>query len=85
MSGTERPEAPSPLKDAARGRLDAMRTFGQVGTVGMSFVIAVAIGALLGAWLDRVTGLAPWCFIVFFILGFAAGVINVYRIISRIK
>ena len=27
----------------------------------------------------------PWFFVTFFILGFAAGVLNVYRTISRLK
>ena len=62
-----------------------MRTFGQIGTLGLSFVIAVAMGVALGAWLDRVTGWSPWCFIAGFVLGFAAGVLNVYRTLSRLK
>lgn len=73
------------MKSAARGRLEAMRTFGQVGTIGLSFVFAVVIGVLIGAWLDRVTGWEPWFFVIFFILGFTAGVLNVYRTISRLK
>jgi ATP synthase protein I len=67
------------------GRFEAMRTFGQIGTLGLSFVFAIAIGAIFGHWLDGLTGWAPWCFITFFILGFAAGVLNVYRTLSRLK
>jgi len=74
-----------PLKSAAEGRMEVMRTFGQMGTLGLSFVIAIALGVALGTWLDRVTGWKPFFFIVFFILGFAAGVTNVYRTISRTK
>jgi F0F1-type ATP synthase assembly protein I len=85
MSSADRPEKPDPLKSAARGRFEAMRTFGQVGTIGLSFVFAVAIGVLVGTWLDRITGWRPWFFVIFFILGFAAGVLNVYRTISRMK
>lgn len=74
-----------PSTSLRTGRFEAMRTFGQVGTLGLSFVIALAIGVGLGAWLDRVTGWGPWFFVTFFILGFAAGVLNVYRTISRLK
>jgi ATP synthase protein I len=74
-----------PLKSAARGRFEAMRTFGQIGTVGLSFVLAIVIGVALGTWLDRLTGWSPWFLIGFFILGFIAGVLNVYRTISRFK
>ena len=75
----------SAAKRAAKGRLEAMRTFGQIGTLGLSFVFAIAIGVALGLWIDRLTGWSPWGFIVFFVMGFAAGVMNVYRTISRIK
>ena len=62
-----------------------MRTFGQLGALGLSFVFAMVIGVALSLWLDRVTGWRPWFFVTFFILGFAAGVLNVYRTISRLK
>lgn len=75
----------SPLKRAAESRMDVMRTFGQLGTLGLSLVIAMAIGVLVGTWLDRVTGWKPWFFVIFFVLGFAAGVLNVYRTIKSIK
>ena len=75
----------NPLEDAARSRFEVMRTFGQMGTLGLSFVIALAMGVALGLWLDRLTGWSPIFFIVLFVAGFAAGVMNVYRTISRLK
>lgn len=75
----------TPLKDAARGRMDVMRTFGSVGTIGLSFVFAVGIGVAVGLWLDKLTGWSPWGLVTFFILGFVAGVMNVYRTISRMR
>lgn len=83
MTGTSHPN--DPLENAAEGRLQAMRSFGQLGSLGLSFVIAIAMGVALGLWLDRLTGWTPWFFITFFIMGFAAGVLNVYRTISRMK
>ena len=65
-------------------RFAAMRTFATVGTVGLSFVFALVIGAGLGLWLDRVTGWSPLFFLVFFACGVAAGVLNVYRTFSRL-
>ena len=38
-----------------------------------------AVGALLGWMLDRWLGISPWGLIVFLMLGFAAGVLNVMR------
>jgi predicted F0F1-ATPase subunit len=81
------PPAPkrNAFDDAARSRFEVMRTLGQMGTLGLSFVFAIAIGVALGLWLDRLTGWRPVFFILFFVAGFAAGVMNVYRTISRIK
>ena len=42
-------------------------------------VAGVVVGALIGWLLDRWLGLSPWGLIVFLLLGFAAGVLNVMR------
>ena len=39
----------------------------------------VAVGAFIGWALDRWLGISPWGMIVFLLLGFAAGVVNVMR------
>jgi ATP synthase protein I len=39
----------------------------------------VLVGAGLGWLIDRLLGIAPWGFIVFVLLGFVAGVLNVMR------
>ena len=62
---------------------DLMRTVGELGTVGLSFVLAIVIGVLIGHWIDTTFGTNPWGFFVFFFLGLAAGVLNVYRITKR--
>jgi F0F1-type ATP synthase assembly protein I len=58
---------------------DTVRTLGALSTVGFSFVLAIVIGAAFGWWLDRTFGTGPWMFFLFFFLGLAAGIINVYR------
>ena len=52
---------------------------GVLSTVGLSFVFAIVIGAGLGVWIDRTFDTSPWGLFVFFFLGLAAGVLNVYR------
>jgi len=42
-------------------------------------VAGVLFGAALGWLLDRWLGISPWGLIVFLLLGFAAGVLNVMR------
>jgi ATP synthase protein I len=39
----------------------------------------VFVGAVIGWFLDRTLGISPWGLIVFVLLGFAAGVLNVIR------
>jgi len=42
-------------------------------------VAGVLVGGLIGWLLDRWLGISPWGLIVFVLLGFAAGVLNVMR------
>jgi len=42
-------------------------------------VAGVIVGALIGWLLDRWLGISPWGLIVFLLLGFAAGILNVIR------
>ena len=42
-------------------------------------VAGVVVGAMIGWLLDRWLGISPWGLIVFLLLGFTAGVLNVMR------
>jgi ATP synthase protein I len=42
-------------------------------------VAGVIVGAIIGWLLDRLLGISPWGLIVFLLLGFVAGVLNVMR------
>lgn len=55
-----------------------MRELGALSTVGLSFVLAIVMGFGAGLLLDRWLG-TSWLWIVFFLFGLAAGVLNVYR------
>jgi ATP synthase protein I len=47
---------------------------------GVEVVSALGVGIFLGYVLDRWLGTWPWLFLLFFVLGGAAGVLNVYRL-----
>ena len=57
---------------------------GVVLRVGIELVGTLAVGVAIGWGLDHWLGTGPWFLVVFFFLGAAAGVLNVYRAVSRI-
>ena len=56
--------------------------FGMAFRVGVELVSALIVGVGIGLLLDRWLGTAPWFLVLFFFLGAAAGVLNVYRAAS---
>lgn len=46
---------------------------------------AVLVGAAIGYGLDYLLGSKPWLLLLFFVLGFAAGVLNVMRGYQRLQ
>ena len=63
---------------------ETMRTLGALSTVGISVVLAIAIGTGIGYFLMKQFGLGRWVFFLFFVFGVAAGMINVFRTAGRI-
>lgn len=53
--------------------------YGQALKLSSEFIAGVAVGAGLGWFIDRMAGTSPWGLIVFLMLGFGAGVLNVMR------
>lgn len=53
--------------------------YGQALKLSSEFIAGIAVGAGLGWMIDRVAGTSPWGLIVFLLLGFVAGVLNVMR------
>lgn len=58
---------------------------GQAFKIAIELVVGVAVGGFIGWVLDRQFGTAPWLLIVFLILGFAAGMLNVVRAARRMQ
>ena len=58
--------------------------YGEAMKLSSEFVAGVAVGAGLGWMIDRFAGTSPWGLVVFLLLGFAAGVLNVLRSVGRI-
>ena len=73
------------IKKDPNSTAETMRSFGTLGTVGLSFVISIVIGAGGGLLIDRWIGAGHWGFFIGFFLGLAAGVVNVVRASKSIK
>lgn len=69
------------FKSARTG--EQIRNVGAISTVGLSFVFAIVIGVWVGRVLDGWLHTGPLFFIVFFFLGLAAGILNVFRTVQR--
>ncbi|WP_137178861.1 AtpZ/AtpI family protein [Roseomonas sp. AR75] len=71
-----KPTSPGP------GQLPQGGTWGIGFRAGVEVVSALIAGVGLGWLLDRWLGTWPWLFLLFFVFGGAAGVLNVYRLIT---
>jgi ATP synthase protein I len=69
-------DAESERRSSVAGNASALARGFRLST---ELVAGVLVGAAIGWLLDRWLGISPWGMIVFLLLGFAAGVLNVMR------
>jgi ATP synthase protein I len=50
--------------------------------IGVELVAGIGVGSLIGYGLDAWLGTRPWLMVVFFFLGAAASVMNMYRAVQ---
>jgi ATP synthase protein I len=62
------------------GTLPPGSTWGIGFRAGVEVVSALVVGVAAGWFLDRWLGTWPWLFLLFFVFGSVAGVLNVYRL-----
>jgi ATP synthase protein I len=53
--------------------------YGQAFKLSSEFIAGIAVGLGIGWLVDRLAGTSPWGLIVFLLLGFGAGILNVLR------
>ena len=51
--------------------------------IGTELVVGVMMGLAIGWFIDRQFGTEPFGLLIFFVLGFAAGILNVVRVANR--
>lgn len=69
------------VEDAGKesGAKSAKAGYGNAFRLSTEFISAILVGAAIGYGIDWVAGTLPWGMIVFLMLGFVAGVLNVLR------
>jgi ATP synthase protein I len=76
--GQHHPDRPSDSEPGQRPTADPS-AIARGFRLSAELVAGVLVGAAIGWLLDRGLGISPWGMIVFLLLGFAAGVLNVMR------
>jgi len=70
-----RPASPQPT-GSGKG---SVAGFGNALKLSSEFIAGVVVGAAIGWFVDQYAGTSPWGLIIFLLLGFGAGVLNVLR------
>ncbi|WP_404405892.1 AtpZ/AtpI family protein [Pelagibacterium halotolerans] len=66
-------------------RQDDMTGLARGLRIGAEFVAAILVGSGLGYLIDQLAGTSPWALLIMFMLGFAAGVLNVTRVVAELN
>jgi ATP synthase protein I len=77
--GLARNQAGRPTDSPEADRAATASGYARGFRLSSELVAGVVVGAGIGWLLDRWLGISPWGLIVFLLLGFAAGVLNVMR------
>jgi ATP synthase protein I len=70
---------PNRLEGKDDAKAGSAAGYGQAVKLSSEFIAGVVVGAGIGWIIDRLAGTSPWGMIVFLLLGFGAGVLNVMR------
>ena len=62
-----------------------IKTLGYVSTVGIAMALSIALGALIGYYIDKKAGTKPWIFIIGLGFGIAAAFRNLYILYKKAK
>ena len=77
--GSARGRAAPPSEGPGGDRATTASGYARGFRLSSELVGGVLVGAGVGWLIDRLLGISPWGFIVFLLLGFVAGVLNVMR------
>lgn len=53
--------------------------------IGTEFIAAILVGAVFGYLIDLGLGTSPWFLLIMLVVGFAAGILNVTRVVAQMN
>jgi ATP synthase protein I len=62
-----------------RSRGQSVTALAHLSSAGLAFGLSVILGAALGYGIDSLLGSSPWGFLLGFLFGLVAGMLNVFR------
>lgn len=71
--------SPEGLEGDEKAKTGSLVGYGQALKLSSEFIAGIAVGVGIGWMIDRLAGTSPWGLIVFLLLGFCAGVLNILR------
>ncbi|WP_245944839.1 AtpZ/AtpI family protein [Pelagibacterium lacus] len=71
--------------DPQSSRQGDMSTLARGLRIGAEFVAAILVGSGIGYLIDMVAGTTPWALLIMFMVGFAAGILNVTRVVAELN
>jgi ATP synthase protein I len=79
-----------PGKDGRSGTMDEdlkkqIKDLGFMSSIGMAMAFSIAIGALVGFYLDKYFDTKPWLFFIFLGFGIVAAFRNLYILYKKAK
>jgi F0F1-type ATP synthase assembly protein I len=69
----------SPGGQPASGKGDKPSPGGEFAGIGLQFALTVVVFALIGVWLDKRLGTAPWFLVGLTFVGAGGGMYSMYR------
>ncbi|HEY4192619.1 MAG TPA: AtpZ/AtpI family protein [Mesorhizobium sp.] len=75
---------PEELKGEENAKKGSLAGYGQALKLSSEFIAGIVVGVGIGWMIDRLAGTSPWGLIVFLLLGFCAGILNILRSVGKV-
>ena len=78
-------EKQAEAQEAAARASGGSTNLGRAVRLGSEFIAAILVGTGFGYLIDLGLGTSPWGLLIMFLVGFAAGILNVTRVVAQMN